>query len=29
MTKFIMAICWLGTIATPFAYYFAVSSIPQ
>ena len=29
MEKFIIAICWFGTITVPFAYYIAVSSIPQ
>jgi len=27
--KFIIAICWFGMIATPFAYYIAVTNIPQ
>ena len=29
MEKFIIAICWFGTIITPFVYYIAVSNIPQ
>jgi hypothetical protein len=29
MAKFIIAMCWFGTIAVPFAYYVGVSTIPQ
>lgn len=29
MAKFVIAICWFGMIALPFAYYFAVSNIPN
>jgi len=29
MPKFIIAICWFGMVSIPFAYYFAVSAIPQ